>query len=177
MNAPVLHLMQGLPASGKTTLARKVIANSARPLRYVGLDALRWMLDSQTPTAWWAEGAEESTACGQAGLVAALLRCGDDVLLDGTHVAPGQVAALREALAGMRLVVVVHTVRTPVDECLARDAERAHRIGEDCIRRLAREWTAATATGWELTGAWLTGLAPGDCLGQEQAREGPSVAA
>ncbi|MFD9070560.1 AAA family ATPase [Streptomyces lasiicapitis] len=154
-----LHILQGLPGAGKTALARKLIANAERPLRYVGLDGLRWMLDGQAPTAWWPDGFEESTTRAQAALVASLLDDGCDVLVDGTHVSPAQCAPLRTVVAGRRLEVVVHAVRTPVGACVARDAARPHRIGEACIRRLAAEWSAAERGGWRLTGAWLTALA------------------
>ncbi|MGW2223862.1 AAA family ATPase [Streptomyces formicae] len=155
---PRLVLTQGLPAAGKTTLARKLIANADRPIRYVGLDALRLMLDGQTPTAWWADGVEESTARAQAALVGSLLADGCDVLVDGTHVSARQCEPLRQALTGMRLDVRVHALATPVDECLARDAVRPHPIGEACIRRLAGERDEAAAEGWRLSGEWLTGL-------------------
>lgn len=150
----MLIVTQGLPAAGKTTAARKLIANAARPIRYVGLDALRLMLDGQTPTAWWADGVEESTARAQAALVRQLLADGADVLLDGTHVHPGQVAALRAAITGLPVEVRVLRLDAAADVCVARDAVRPHPIGEACIRRLAVEWVAAEAGGWRLD-AWL----------------------
>lgn len=151
---PTLHVMQGLPAAGKTTESRKVIANSPTPIRYVGLDSLRLMLDGQSPTAWWAPGVEESTARGQAALVASLLRDGCDVLLDGTHVSPRQCAALRSAIRGLAVEVVVHRLETPAAECIRRDIVRPHPIGAACIRGLAAEWVAAEEGGWRLD-AWL----------------------
>lgn len=154
---PTLIVTQGLPAAGKTTAARKLIANSPRPVRYVGLDALRLMLDGQSPTAWWADGVEELTARAQAALVRQLLADGADVLLDGTHVKPGQVAALRSAITGLPVEVRVLRLDTAADVCVARDAVRPHPIGEACIRRLAGEWAAAEAGGWRLTPEWLTG--------------------
>lgn len=147
---PTLHLMQGLPAAGKTTAARKLIANSTRPIRYVGLDGLRLLLDGQSPTAWWADGVEESTARAQAALVASLLGDGCDVLVDDTHIAPRQITALHAATAGLHVDVVAHRVDTPADVCIARDAVRPHPIGAACIRRLAAEWAAAEADGWRL---------------------------
>ncbi len=152
-----LVLTQGLPAAGKTTAARKLIADAARPLRYVGLDSLRLMLDGQTPSAWWAPGSEQVTARAQAALVGSLLADGWDVLLDGTHIAPRQCEALRAVLAGRVLDVRVHRLNTALAECLRRDAGRPHPIGEPEIRRLAGEWAAAEASGWRLSGGWLTG--------------------
>lgn len=157
---PSLHITQGLPAAGKTTAARKVIANADRPIRYVGLDGLRLMLDGQTPTAWWAPGAEESTARAQAAMVASLLADGCDVLIDGTHVRPDQVAPLQAATAGIRLHIVVHRLDTPADECIRRDLDRPHPIGAYCIRKLAADWAAAEAGGWRLDHQLTTGARP-----------------
>ncbi|WP_405673180.1 AAA family ATPase [Streptomyces sp. NBC_01530] len=151
----VLTVMQGLPAAGKTTAARKLIANAARPIRYTSLDALRLMLDGQTPTAWWADGSEEQTARAQAALTARLLADGCDVVMDGTHVHSGQVAALRDAITGLDVDVRVHRLDTPLDECIRRDLQRPHPIGEACIRQLATQWAAAEAGGWRLD-TWLT---------------------
>lgn len=156
---PALHVTQGLPAAGKTSLARKLLANAVRPIRYVGLDSLRLMLDGQTPTAWWAPGSEEQTARAQAALVRQLLLDGSDVLVDGTHVHPEQAAALAAAVDGLDIQVHVHRLDTPADECIRRDAERPHPIGADCIRRLADRWAAAEASGWRLH-AQLTATRP-----------------
>lgn len=151
-----LHLMQGLPAAGKTTLARRIIAASQRPVRYVSLDALRWMLDGQRPSPHWPPGTEAATERAQAALAAQLLADGHDVLIDGTHLYPQQLHALRAALAGTAPDVLVHTLRTPVSVCTARDRRRPHPIGEACIRRLDASRSAATAAGWRLSGTWLT---------------------
>ena len=46
---PVVHVMTGLPASGKTTAARKLQAESDGRMRRVNLDDLRAMLDIPAP--------------------------------------------------------------------------------------------------------------------------------
>lgn len=153
--SPRVVVMQGLPASGKTTAARKLIANADRPLRYVGLDALRWMLAQEPRQAWWAPGAEAVTAAAQAGLVRALVDAGSDVLVDNTNLTPGQVEPLRAALAGADVEWQVHRVDAQLAECEARDAQREHPVGQLCIRRLAADHQAATAAGWRLTPTWL----------------------
>lgn len=150
MTRPALHLLQGLPAAGKTTRAHKLIANANHPIRYTSLDTLRLMLDAQTPTAWWANGAEESTARAQAALVHQLLTDGSNVLVDGTHTHPRQTTALADAIAGLDVTVHIHRLNTTADECVARDLDRPHPIGEACIRRLAAEWAGAETGGWRL---------------------------
>ncbi|MYV92394.1 AAA family ATPase, partial [Streptomyces sp. SID1034] len=42
---PTVHVMTGLPASGKTTAARKLVAESEGRCRRVNLDDLRGMFD------------------------------------------------------------------------------------------------------------------------------------
>ena len=118
------------------------------------------MLAEEPRQAWWAPGAEAVTAAAQAGLVRALVDAGSDVLVDGTHLTPGQVGPLRAAMAGADVDWRVHAVPTPLDVCLTRDAERDQPVGQHCIRRLAAQHQAATAAGWRPTPAWLAGASP-----------------
>ncbi|MFF3837957.1 AAA family ATPase [Streptomyces sp. NPDC001930] len=46
---PVVHVMTGLPASGKTTAARALQAAAEGRVRRVNLDDLRSMLDVPSP--------------------------------------------------------------------------------------------------------------------------------
>lgn len=153
---PTIHLMQGASASGKSTYARKLIANAPRPIWYVALDPLRHMLHGTRRQAHWEPGYEAATQYGEAALVAALVRLGIDVLVDDTHCYPGQLEHLRKALRGVRVRWKIHRMDTPLEECLARDADRENGVGEACIRDLHRRQQEAEARGWRLTPEWMT---------------------
>lgn len=154
---PTVHVMQGLPAAGKTTLATKLCASAARPLRRVSLDGLRLMLDGAARQAWWPPGSESATQRAEAALVAQLVADGCDVVVDDTHLHPAQVDPLRSALAGARVRWCVHRVATPPTVCLLRDIARVDPVGAACIRDLHARHRAATDAGWRLTPGWLRG--------------------
>lgn len=154
---PVVHVMTGLPASGKTTAARELQAESGGRMRRVNLDDLRAMLDIPLP-----EGAErrsyahEQTVLAiQDAAVRAAVEGGFDVVVDNTHMTPHIPKRLKAAVAGLATFVVHDFTDVPVEECLRRDAERERPVGEEIIRILADKHEKSRRGGWRLTAEWL----------------------
>lgn len=137
MPTPALHLPRGLPASGKSTLARRLAATGAA---HVALDAHRRRVWPDCPPSWDPyAGRGLAVQVAFEAEVAALLAAGRDVVADRTNL-NGEGLRRLEAL-GARLVI--HDLRgMPLADCLARDAARppADRVGEDGIRALHRRW-------------------------------------
>ncbi|MEH0626899.1 AAA family ATPase [Streptomyces stelliscabiei] len=159
---PVVHVMTGLPASGKTTAARKLQAESEGRLRRVNLDDLRAMLDVPLP-----EGAgrrsyahEQTVLAIQDAAVRAAVDDGFDVVVDNTHMTPHIPKRLKAAVAGLATFVVHDFTDVPVEECLRRDAERERPVGEEIIRILADKHEKSRRGGWRLTAEWLNDQAP-----------------
>ncbi|MFD9133989.1 AAA family ATPase [Streptomyces bottropensis] len=159
---PVVHVMTGLPASGKTTAARKLQAESEGRLRRVNLDDLRTMLDVPLP-----EGAgrrsyahEQTVLAIQDAAVRAAVDDGFDVVVDNTHMTPHIPKRLKAAVAGLGTFVVHDFTDVPVEECLRRDAERERPVGEEIIRILADKHEKSRRGGWRLTAEWLNDQAP-----------------
>ncbi|MFF9042235.1 AAA family ATPase [Streptomyces sp. NPDC014892] len=154
---PVVHVMTGLPASGKTTAARGLQAESGGRMRRVNLDDLRQMLDIPLP-----EGAErrsyahEQTVLAiQDAAVRAAVDGGFDVVVDNTHMTPHIPKRLKAAVAGLATFVVHDFTDVPVEECLRRDAARERPVGEEIIRILADKHAKSRRGGWRLTAEWL----------------------
>ncbi|WP_259407507.1 phosphatase domain-containing protein [Streptomyces akebiae] len=154
---PVVHVMTGLPASGKTTAARELQAESGGRMRRVNLDDLRQMLDIPLP-----EGAErrsyahEQTVLAiQDAAVRAAVDGGFDVVVDNTHMTPHIPKRLKAAVAGLATFVVHDFTDVPVEECLRRDAARERPVGEEIIRILADKHEKSRRGGWRLTAEWL----------------------
>ncbi|MDX3511350.1 AAA family ATPase [Streptomyces caniscabiei] len=154
---PVVHVMTGLPASGKTTAARRLQAESGDRMRRVNLDDLRQMLDIPLP-----EGAErrsyahEQTVLAiQDAAVRAAVDGGFDVVVDNTHMTPHIPKRLKAAVAGLATFVVHDFTDVPVEECLRRDATRERPVGEEIIRILADKHEKSRRGGWRLTAEWL----------------------
>ncbi|GAA3046258.1 hypothetical protein GCM10017562_04820 [Streptomyces roseofulvus] len=152
---PVVHVMTGLPASGKTTAARALQERSEGRMRRVNLDDLRSMLD--LPSGDRRSRAHEQTVLDiQDVALRTAVDDGFDVVVDNTHLTPHVPRRLKAALAGREATFVVHDfTAVPVDECVRRDAARERPVGEEIIRILAEKHAKATRGGWRLTDDWL----------------------
>ncbi len=160
---PVVHVMTGLPASGKTTAARALQAGSDGGMRRVNLDDLRAMLDlpskrerDESPEGRARSWAREQTVLAvQDEAVRAAVHGGFDVVVDNTHLTSHIPKRLKAAVAGRATFVVHDFTGVPVEECVRRDAARANPVGEEIIRILADKHAKATRGGWRLTDAWF----------------------
>jgi predicted kinase len=133
-----LILTRGLPASGKTTFARKLQPGVVR----VNRDDLRRMLHGTRLFTQWAEGQVTSVQRAQ---VEALLRARVDVCIDDTNLRSRTVRDWAELGARFGATVEVHDFTdVPLDECIRRDADRAptDQVGEEAIRRLYERYLA-----------------------------------
>jgi predicted kinase len=127
-----LLITRGLPASGKTTFARKLQPYVVR----VGRDDLRVMLHGRRLFTQWAEG--QVTAV-QRTVVEALLRAGASVIVDDTNLRPATARGWAEMAARFGATFEVHDFTdVPLEECLRRDADRPAdlRVGETAIRNM-----------------------------------------
>jgi predicted kinase len=133
-----LLITRGLPASGKTTFARKLQPQVVR----VNRDDLRRMLHGRRLLTQWAEG--QVTAVQRAA-VEALLRAHADVIVDDTNLRAKTVREWAELAAKCHATFEVHDFTdVELDECLRRDAGRPddERVGEEGIRRMHARYLA-----------------------------------
>ncbi|GAA0801971.1 phosphatase domain-containing protein [Spirilliplanes yamanashiensis] len=133
-----LLITRGLPASGKTTFARKLQPGVVR----VNRDDLRRMLHGGRLFTQWAEG---QVTAAQRASVEALLRAKTDVIVDDTNLRGRTVRDWAELAARFHASFEVHDFTdVPLDECLRRDAVRPEddRVGEDAIRRMHQRYLA-----------------------------------
>ncbi|MGW8366755.1 AAA family ATPase, partial [Streptomyces wedmorensis] len=89
---PVVHVMTGLPASGKTTAARALQAAAEGRVRRVNLDDLRSMLDLPAADRGRSHGHEQTVLGIQDAAVRAAVDDGFDVVVDNTHQTPPPVS-------------------------------------------------------------------------------------
>ncbi|MEU3744303.1 MULTISPECIES: AAA family ATPase [Streptomyces] len=153
---PVVHVMTGLPASGKTTAARALQAEAEGRVRRVNLDDLRTMLDVPAPERGRSHAHERTVLDIQDAAVRSAVDDGFDVVVDNTHLTPHIPKRLKAAVTGRQVTFVVHDFTdVPVDECVRRDAARERPVGEEIIRILADKHAKAARGGWRLTAEWL----------------------
>lgn len=132
-----LWITRGLPASGKTSWARKQLA--ARPrgevVRLSRDDLRRMGLDDEYGKPEYA--AEQRISAMRDASLAALLTAGCDVIVDDTNLRAKYVRSLMEiAQRAGATWEVVDFLDVPVDECVRRDSTRTGReqVGEAVIR-------------------------------------------
>jgi predicted kinase len=155
-----IHLMSGLPASGKTAAARRLLADSAGRIRRVNLDDLRAMLDHDGTDQPWSREHEQTALATQDAAVRAAIDGGFDLVVDNTHLTPRIPKRLKAAVAGRARFVLHDLTHVPIEECLRRDADRPCPVGPDVIHRLAEEHKQARRGGWRLTEEWLNDTPP-----------------
>lgn len=150
MSKPTVHMMTGLPASGKSTFARELNA-----MRF-NLDDIRLMLGmNPEKRELWTK--QHETAAKEAmvrGLVAAT-EAGMDTVADNTHLTPQFPRAIRDRLHGKATFQVHSFLDVPIEVCIERDANRAQPVGETVIRNLAKSHRGATKGGWKLDDDWM----------------------
>ncbi|NUK12814.1 AAA family ATPase, partial [Streptomyces lunaelactis] len=147
--------MTGLPASGKTTAARKLQEESEGRMRRVNLDDLRAMLDVPAPERGRSYAHEQTVLAIQDAAVRAAVDGGFDVVVDNTHLTPHIPKRLKAAVAGLATFLVHDFTDVPLEECIRRDADRPRAVGEEIIRILADKHAKSTRGGWRLTADWL----------------------
>ena len=133
-----LLITRGLPASGKTTFARKLQPRVVR----VNRDDLRRMLHGDRLYTQWAES---QVTHAQRATVEARLRAHADVIVDDTNLRSRIVREWARLAAGLEAAFEVHDFTdVPLEECLRRDAERSEqdRVGEEEIRRMHARFIA-----------------------------------
>lgn len=133
-----LLITRGLPASGKTTFARKLQPGVVR----VNRDDLRRMLHGDRLFTQWAEA--QVTAV-QRAQVEALLRARADVCVDDTNLRSRVVRDWAELAARFGASFEVHDFTdVPLAECVLRDAGRdpEQRVGEEAILRMHARYLA-----------------------------------
>jgi predicted kinase len=145
---PTVHLTVGLPASGKTTFARQLVAESGNRMRRVSLDDLRRMLDDNDGSVRLGKDHEETVLAVQDATVLAVINGGFDIVVDNTHLVSRIPNRLKRVVCGRAGFEVHDFTSVDVEECIRRDKLRERMVGEDVIRRMDARLKSAKDGWW-----------------------------
>jgi predicted kinase len=135
---PTLYMTKGLPASGKSTWAKKYILDrTAGDVVRVNKDCLRYMLNADRH-----KGKTERVVLdARDNLVRLFLGQAKTVIVDDTNFNPIHEKRLRavadEFLAHFQ---VIDFTDVPLDECIRRDLKRERTVGEKVIRDMWKQY-------------------------------------
>lgn len=124
--------LKGLPASGKSTFAKDLVAKDPGTWVRVNKDSLRTMLHDGK----WSKGREKTVQAMQRAMADAALAQGLSVIVDDTNFAPKHEEAYRQMAERHGAEFEVKLFDTSVDECIERDAKRPDSVGKDVILRM-----------------------------------------
>lgn len=123
-------MLKGLPASGKTTYAKELVAQG---WKRVNKDDLRAMIDCSK----WSKQNEKDIIEARDLLIIHYLDNGFNVVVDDTNFHPAHQESLIEIADNCDADFEEKFFDTPIDECIARDAKRGDKsVGGDVIFRM-----------------------------------------
>lgn len=132
---PKILMLRGLPASGKSTIAERLVKESGNYVR-VNRDSLRRMLHSGV----WSGKNEGLTQSVEKALVRLALAEGKSVVVDDTNLTDRHREMWSSIASESGATFEVRNIDTPLDDCLFRDSRRPEleRVGKSRIIEMAR---------------------------------------
>ncbi len=128
----------GLPASGKSTWAKKKVDKSPNSIKRVNKDELRTMFDNS----YFSKGNEKFVLNIQDVIIKSALEEGKHVIVDNTHLESGHEARIRELIKGLAVIEIVDFRHVSLETCIDRDLKRLNSVGEKVIRDMYHQFIA-----------------------------------
>ncbi len=132
-----LLMMSGLPASGKTTAAKELVAQG---WVRVNKDDLRAMLNGGK----WSKENENRVLTIRNDIVSLALKDGRNVVVDDTNFNPEHEEQLQKIAGVYKSEFKTKFFDTPLDECIKRDAKRVDSVGKDVIMKMYNQYLRPT---------------------------------
>lgn len=130
-------ILQGLPASGKSTYARQLVEKLG--WKRINKDDLRAMIDNST----WSEKNEKLIVKLRNDLLLRFLEDGYSVVVDDTNFAQSHIDTIKDICAGELVECEVLFFDTPLWECIERDSKREKSVGKKVIIKMYNQYLRA----------------------------------
>lgn len=129
-------LTKGLPGSGKSTWAKKLIDDNPNTYKRINKDDLRAMMDNGK----FSRDAEKFVLSVRDTLILNALQNGKHVIVDDTNLHPKHEDHIRNLVKGLAEVEVKDFTSVPLEECIKRDLTRFHSVGERVIKQMHNQF-------------------------------------
>jgi len=132
----------GLPASGKTTWAKKELEENPSKYKRINKDDLRAMLDGK-----WTPASEKFILQSRDTLIEQALRDGFSVIVDDTNLNPSHLRNIILLVERFNLdtskdvKVETRFFNTSVSDCIVRDKQRPNGVGEKVIYNMYNQFS------------------------------------
>lgn len=130
-----LIMLKGLPASGKSTYARKLADGG---YTRVNKDDLRAMLHNSK----WSKENEKQVLYIRDEIISHALSHDKSVVVDDTNLAPKHAERLKELAKAYGATFETKFFDETVETCIKRDLDREHSVGEKVIRSMYDQFLA-----------------------------------
>ncbi|CAH0994638.1 hypothetical protein EMA8858_00750 [Emticicia aquatica] len=137
-------ILRGLPASGKSTYARKLIDENRGAWKRLNKDELRAMLDNSQHST----NNEKFVERVRDMMLIEALKEGKHVVIDDTNLSDRPVERIQQVIGrfkketGQEVKIEFKIMETSLEECLARDEVREKKVGREVIMRMYNDHIA-----------------------------------
>ncbi|MEB3193382.1 MAG: AAA family ATPase [Snowella sp.] len=131
-------ICKGLPGSGKSTWAKKLIDDHPGQYKRINKDDLRAMLDNGK----FSKQNEDFVLEIRNQILLMALQQGKHVIIDDTNLHPKHEAKIRELVKGIATVSIQDFTHISVETCIKRDLNRFASVGEKVIRDMYKQFLA-----------------------------------
>ena len=137
-------ILKGLPASGKSTFARKLINENKGAWKRLNKDELRAMLDNSEHSTHNEKFVERVRDM----MLVEALKEGKHVVIDDTNLSDRPVERIRQVVdrykkeTGQDVKIEFKVMETSLEECLARDEVREKKVGREVIMKMYNQHIA-----------------------------------
>lgn len=135
-------LMRGLPGSGKSTYAKKMVEEFPNSYKRINRDDLRMMFDNGIVT----NGNEKFVKQVRDILILKALEDGKHVIVDDTNLSDKNFVRISQLVQQFNkensdcVTVEIKEMETTLEECIERDAQREKKVGEKVIKNMHRQF-------------------------------------